>query len=103
MDKYLRTTIKETGMTKGQSWKRFLEDKGWLVNDVIKGQDDEKLCICLQKGSGGDGTTIVIDTALVMKDYDILCYEKSTGTVFFHWDDIMQISVEFGKKKRHLF
>ena len=90
-------------MTKGQSWKRFLEEKGWLVNDVIKGLEDEKLSICLHKGSGGDGSTIVIDSALVMNEHDILCYEKPTGTVFFHWDDIMQISVEYGKKKRQTF
>lgn len=88
-------------MTRGEKWKKFLADKGWLVNDVISGGENETLKISICESGFAEGRKpTVVDSALVMKDYDILCYESPSGTVFFQWDDIMQIKLEIDKKKR---
>jgi hypothetical protein len=41
-----------------------------------------------------------IDSALILSEFDILCFETRTGTVFFQWDDILQVRVEIESKKR---
>lgn len=88
-------------MTKGEKWKRFFEHKGWITNDVISGGDGEKLAISIcQVGVEGGTKEAAIDSALILDEFDILCYETRTGTVFFQWDDILRVRVEIESKKR---
>ena len=87
-------------MTRGEKWIRLFTDKGWLVDDVISGGEKEKLKISIRSCEGEGRKATVIDSALVMKDYDILCYESSGGTVFFQWDDIVQVRLEEDSGKK---
>jgi len=87
-------------MTKGEKWKRFFEHRGWINDDVISGKKGEKVIISVCPGGGPDRKTETIDSALILKDFDILCYETRTGTVFFQWDDITQVKLEEAGKKR---
>jgi hypothetical protein len=88
-------------MTKGETWRSFLEHKGWIVNDVITGGEAGKVLISVRPGRE-TGTTddVAIGPALILREFDILCYETRTGTVFFQWDDITQVKLEVDKKKR---
>jgi len=88
-------------MTKGECWKCFFEHKGWIANDVISGGQGEKLTISIRHGGmATERENAVIDSALILKDFDLLCHETGTGTVFFHWDDIVQVKLEVDAKKR---
>jgi hypothetical protein len=88
-------------VTKGEKWKRFFEHKGWIADDVISGGKGRKLIISIcQGGTSGDRKDEKIESALILKDLDILCYETRTGTVFFQWDDITQVKLEVEGKKR---
>ena len=33
------------------------------------------------------------DSALVMNELDLLCFEDKSGTVFFDWEDIIQVKL----------
>jgi hypothetical protein len=100
-DESCRTVQTEIDMTKGERWKSFFEHKGWIKNDVISGGEGEKLnisiCPCR---SAPDSMEAMIDSALILKDFDLLCHETRTGTVYFQWDDIVQVKVEIEAKKR---
>ena len=91
-------------MTRGELFKRFLKDKGWINNDVIRGKDDETVKItinsCAEAGKTG-GTTF--DEVLIMGDYELLCGELATGSVVFHWDDIAHVRIEHATKKKGWF
>lgn len=88
-------------MTKGEKWKAFFEHKGWIADDVISGGDGEKIIISICQGSLTiNQKEAAIESALILKDLDILCYETRTGTVFFQWDDIVQVKLEVDGKKR---
>jgi hypothetical protein len=88
-------------MTKGEKWKRFFEHKGWIANDVISAGEGERLIICVCHSEvGGSSKESMIDSALILPEFDILCYETRTGTVFFQWDDILQVKLEVDGKKR---
>lgn len=88
-------------MTKGEKWKKFFSDKGWLKDDVISAGDNDTLKISIRRGNSlDDQRAEPIESALMLEDYDILCYETRNGTVFFQWDDIMQVKLEEDKKKR---
>lgn len=88
-------------MTKGEKWKKFFEAKGWLKDDVITAGDNERLKISIRRGNAPDDQRgEPIESALILKDYDILCYETRNGTVFFQWDDILQVKLEEDTKKR---
>jgi len=88
-------------MTRGERWKRFLEDKGWVENDVIRGKDGETLritiCSCAEPGKTA-GTTF--DEVLIMPEYDLLCGELPSGSVVFQWDDIAHVRIEAPPKKK---
>jgi hypothetical protein len=91
----------EVNMTKGESWKRFFEHKGWIADDVISAGQGEKLIISIcQGGMTVERGETLIDSALILKDFDLLCHETRTGTIFFHWDDIVQVKLEVEAKKR---
>lgn len=88
-------------MAKGEKWKRFFEHKGWINNDVISGGEGEKLAIAIRQDGVDRGMKeAAIDSALILGEFDILCFETRTGTVFFQWDDILQVRVEIESKKR---
>jgi hypothetical protein len=88
-------------MTKGEKWKNFFEHKGWIVDDVLKGGEGEKLVISIRCGAeAGSTRDTAIDSALLLKELDILCHETRTGTVFFQWDDILSVKLEIEGKKR---
>jgi hypothetical protein len=91
----------EVSMTKGEIWKSFFEHKGWITNDVITGGQGERLTISLSRGSmAAESAEAVIDSALILKDFDLLCHETRTGTVYFQWEDIVQVKLEVEAKKR---
>ena len=88
-------------MTKGEIWKRFFENKGWLKNDVIAGDEKEILRISLScTNASGSPEDITCETALILKEEGILCHETKTGTVFFQWDDIIQVKVDDRDRKK---
>jgi hypothetical protein len=88
-------------MTKGEKWKNFFEHKGWIVNDVITAGEGEKLVIFVrQGGEAGVSKDTGIDSALLLREFDILCYETRTGTVFFQWDDITHVKLDVESRKR---
>jgi hypothetical protein len=88
-------------MTKGEKWKRFFEHKGWITDDVISAGEKEKLVICVCSSEAtGNSKESMINSAMILPEFDILCYETRTGTVFFQWDDIRQVRLEVDAKKR---
>lgn len=91
-------------MTRGELFKRFLNDKGWINNDVIRGKGGETVKItinsCAEAGKTGGAT---FDEVLIMGDYELLCGELATGSVVFHWDDIAHVKIEHASKKKGWF
>jgi hypothetical protein len=88
-------------MTKGEMWRCFLERKGWIVNDVITGGEAGTVLVSIKQSREAGGTDdAAIGPTLILQEFDILCYETRTGTVFFQWDDITQVKLEVDKKKR---
>lgn len=88
-------------MTKGDKWKQLFINKGWLKDDVINGGEGETLRIAIPKPDGRVvGELITIDSALHMPEEDLLCYEDGPSSVIFQWDDIVQVRIEHGGKKR---
>lgn len=88
-------------MTKGEKWKEFISGMGWIADDVISGRDSGTLKIFIKTNGDPDSRkSMPIEAAMIHKEYDILCYETPSGTVFFQWDDILQIKLEIDKKKR---
>jgi hypothetical protein len=91
----------EENMSKGDKWKRLFINKGWLKDDVINGGEGETLRIAIPKPDGRVvGELITIDSALHMPDEDVLCYEDGPSSVIFQWDDIVQVRIEHGGKKK---
>lgn len=88
-------------MNRGDNWKRLLTDKGWLVENIIRGKEGETLRIMIR--SSGQNKLATYDSALIMPEYDMLCVEEADGSILFHWEDIVQIKVEYDKKKRGWF
>lgn len=90
-------------MTKGEKWRRFFVEQGWLKDDVIRGGENDALEIVLRCGGGSDrGACRTIDSALVMPEADMLCFEDGPCTVFFHWDDIILVRRQEAKKRKWL-
>jgi hypothetical protein len=88
-------------MTKGEVWKRFFEGKGWLVDDVVRGNDGESIKITIGSScKSSESGTSTFDAVLIMKEYDVLCGELPAGSVFFQWDDIAHVMVGEGKKNK---
>ena len=88
-------------MTRGEKWMKLFSDKGWLKNDVISGSEGDRLKITVRIGGDSSGVkTTTIESALILKDCDILCFELPSGTVYFQWDDIISVKQEFDKKKK---
>ena len=92
-------------MTKGEKWQKLFNDKGWIQNDVISGGENEELKIFINFGDVSvDGKNRFIDSAMIMDDNDMLCYEGPAGTSFFLWYDIVLVLVEeAGRKKKRLW
>lgn len=87
-------------MTRGERWQKFFESKGWLKGDVISGGDNETLKILVCKTAESDPREYwTFDTALVLEQEGILCSEYRSGTVFFQWEDILQVRLEYDRKK----
>jgi len=88
-------------MTRGERWKRFIVNRGWLNGDIVEGKENQILKISICCGSSPtDGRLATFERAMVLEDEDILCYESGTGEVFFQWEDIVQIKIEEPRKKR---
>ncbi len=86
-------------MTRGETWKRFFESKGWIADDVISGGDNETLEISIRgRDSSDDRADTVCESALILHDGDILCHESRSGTVFFQWDDVVRVKLVDKKK-----
>jgi len=82
-------------MTRGEKWKQFFAEKGWIKNGIVEGSDSEKIILAVQTAGDAFGRKCaVVEKALVLEDQDILCYECSSGTVYFQWDDIVQVRQE---------
>jgi hypothetical protein len=82
-------------MSKGERWVKFFTDKGWLKNNVIAAGEGEELQIFINMGDlSTDRRNKAIDSAMILEGGDILCYEGPSGSVFFQWDDIIQVKVE---------
>ncbi len=88
-------------MNREEKWEKFLKEKGWLANDIISGSENEVIRISIRKGFDLDkGKMLVFDTVMVLGDSGILCAEHPQGSIFFQWDDIIQIMVENEKSKK---
>ncbi|RKX26647.1 MAG: hypothetical protein DRP45_03000 [Candidatus Zixiibacteriota bacterium] len=88
-------------MSRGERWRRFFSEKGWIVNDVISGDKENVLQISLCCGYDSTaGKPATFEKALILHEFDILCYESPNGTVFFQWDDIAQVTLAEKKAKR---
>ncbi len=88
-------------MTRGEKWKNFFESMGWINDDVISAGKEGELKISIRKCEGNDSSkSNTINTALIHSDFDILCHETPSGTVFFQWDDILQVKLEVSNKKK---
>jgi hypothetical protein len=88
-------------MTRGENWKNFFKSMGWINDDVISAGNEGMLIISIRKCEGYDsGKSDTINTALIHQEFDILCHETPSGTVFFQWDDILQVKLEVSKKKK---
>ena len=88
-------------MTKGEVWKRFFEGKGWLADDVVRGNEGESIKITIGSScSSHESGTTTFDAVLVLKDYDVLCAELPSGSVFFQWGDIVHVMVGEAKGKK---
>jgi hypothetical protein len=86
---------------RGERWKKFFNDRGWIKNDVISGGEGEVLKIAIRESAVSEGRKpVIIESALILDDYDILCYESPSGSVFFQWNDILQVKLETEKQKR---
>jgi len=90
-------------MTSGEKWKRFVEAKGWIKDGVITAGEEGGLCIGYDACVGSSGGSASCTTALYMEEFDILCCESPSGTIFFQWDSITFIKLEpAGQKKKWL-
>ncbi|MBU8934150.1 MAG: hypothetical protein KOO62_09095 [candidate division Zixibacteria bacterium] len=88
-------------MTKGEKWRKLFESKGWLNENVIRGQDNDSLDITIRGCCGSpERNTVTIDSALIMPELDMLCYEDGKGTVYFNWEDIVQVRQMPASKKK---
>lgn len=91
-------------MTRGELFKRFLKDKGWLENDVIRGREGETIKITINScAEPGKTVGTTFDEVLIMGDYELLCGELATGSVVFGWDDIAHVRIEHAPKKKGWF
>ena len=91
-------------MTRAELWKRFLKDKGWVNNDVIRGKEDETLKITISScAEPGKTVGTTFDEVLIMEEYDLLCGELPSGSVVFGWDDIAHVRIEHAPKKKGWF
>lgn len=87
-------------MTRGERWKKFFTSKGWLKGDVIAGGENEVLKISIRRAAESEPREYwTFETALVVEEAGILCSEYRAGTVFFQWDDIVQVRLEEDRKK----
>jgi len=88
-------------MTRAERWKRFVTGRGWLNDGIIAGTGGDKLILAVRTpGEGYGAKCAMVEKALVLEDEDILCYECASGTIFFQWDDILQIRHEPVKTKK---
>ncbi len=87
-------------MTRGDRWKKFFQEKGWIDDDVIRGQDGAKLAVSVGRCDPEGRGSCTYETGIYLKDRDILCTETRSGTVFFQWDDIVQVVLEDPKQKK---
>ncbi len=88
-------------MTKGEKWRRLFETKGWLNDDVIRGQGEDRLEITIRGCCGSpERNSVTIDSALIEAELDMLCFEDSKGTVFFDWEDIIQVRLAPAAKEK---
>ena len=92
-------------MTKGEKWQKLFNDKGWIKNNVISAGENEAIKIFINFGDVSmEGKNRFIDSAMILDDMNILCYDGPAGTAFFQWDDIVQVLVEeAGRKKKRLW
>ncbi len=89
------------GKTKGEKWRHLFEAKGWLNADVVRAREGDKLDITIRGCCGSpDRSSVTIDSALIMPELDMLCYEDTKGTVFFDWEDIIQVRLAPAAKKK---
>ena len=88
-------------MTKEAKWRRLFESKGWINDDVIRCKDEGKLRITIAGcGSSPEHHSVITDSAMVLPELDMLCYEDKRGTVFFLWEDIVQVRLEPSAKSK---
>jgi len=91
-------------MTRGERWKHFMESKGWVENDVIRGRDGEILRITINScAESGKTVGTTFTEVLIMQEYDLLCGELPSGSVVFQWDDILHVRIEAPPKKKGFF
>ncbi len=91
-------------MNSGEKWKQFLVAKGWIKDGVITASDEGELCIGFEASVDASGKgSATCCTALYMEEYDLLCCESPSGTVFFQWESITFIRLApAGRKKKWL-
>jgi len=88
-------------MSKGERWKKFVHGQSWVQNNIVTAGEDKEITIFITLGDiTSDRKSTSIDSAMIMDDGDILCYEGPNGTAFFQWDDIIQIKVDQVNKKK---
>ena len=87
--------------SKAEKWKRLFESKGWLVNDVVAGREGHKLRITIAGCCDSpERSSMTVDTALVIPELDLLCFDDAGGTVFFDWEDIVQVRLVPPRKRK---
>lgn len=88
-------------MDKGKNWKEFFTTQGWINNNVIAAGENEEMQIYINMGDvSAINKSNAIDSALIMDKGNILCYEGPKGSVYFQWDDIIQVRVDKVKEKK---
>jgi hypothetical protein len=86
-------------VTRGETWRRFFESKGWIADEVVSGGENDTLEISIRgRGDSEDRVEARCESALILHDGDILCHESRTGTIFFQWDDIIRVKLVDKKK-----
>jgi len=88
-------------MTKGDRWRELFQSKGWIKDDVVTGGEDFKISMVIAGCCDSpDRCYKRIDSAMLLPGLDILCYEEPKGTVFFQWDDLVQVRLEPSSGKK---
>jgi len=88
-------------MTKGEKWKRLFETKGWINENVVRGNEKFSLNIIIAGSCDSpDRGSVCTDSALIMPELDLLCFEDRQGSVFFDWEDILQVRMVPASKRK---